>query len=215
MQTRDYTRWNYEPLLDLIEGPFLNPKRLEEVIKLSKFIKRLMSFFHPLSHRFSEVKKTKANLKWVKLGCTLITTLIANPDGLKFLEKEDELLPQISKCFAQLEPVRKLFYQLKSNTLIYAIQITGATTNSDFEVVFSKKKMEETLTVGYFEMLGVLSKNKEGLDLLDKHKIFTAFYHMTELRSREDLIKAVVENLDYNMWVLESPFLFRSVTSFA
>ena len=199
MQTRDYTRWNYDPLLDLIDGPFLNPKRFEEVIKLSKSIKCLMSFFHPLSHRFSEVKKTKANMKRVKLRCTLITTLISNPDGLKFLEREDELLPQISKCFAQLEPVRTQIYLLKPDSLIQTIQITGATTNSDFEVVFSKKKMEETLTVGYFEMLGVLSKNKEGLDLLDKHKIFTAFYHMTELRSREDLIKAVVENLDYNM----------------
>ena len=59
--------------------------------------------------------------------------------------------------------------------------------------------MEETLTSGYFEMLGVLGKNKDGLELLEKHKIFTAFYHMTELRTREDLIKAVVENLDYNM----------------
>lgn len=105
MLTRDYARWNYDTLLDLIEGPFLNPKRLEEVIKVSKFIKRLMSFFYPLSHRFSEVKKTKANLKWIKLGCTLINTLMSNPDGLKFLENEDELLPQISKSFAQLDPV--------------------------------------------------------------------------------------------------------------
>lgn len=57
--TRDHTRWNYETLLDLIEGPLLSQKRLEEAIKVSKFIKRLMSFFHPFAHRFSDLKRVK------------------------------------------------------------------------------------------------------------------------------------------------------------
>lgn len=66
-------------------------------------------------------------------------------------------------------------------------------------------------------MLGTLSKYKEGIEyvlppvharrtvtysyirLLEKFKVFTAFYHLSELRSREDLIKGIVENLDYNM----------------
>lgn len=81
--------------------------------------------------------------------------------------------------------------------------------------------MQDTLTYGYFEMLGTLSKRKEGLEyvsfcvdvlwlmanrrLLEKFKLFTAFYHLSELRSREDLIKGIIENLDYSMWVLH-PF---------
>jgi len=35
--------------------------------------------------------------------------------------------------------------------------------------------------------------------LLEKFKIFTAFYHLSELRSREDLMKLIIENLDYSM----------------
>jgi len=35
--------------------------------------------------------------------------------------------------------------------------------------------------------------------LLEKFKVFTAFYHLNELRSREDLIKGIIENLDYSM----------------
>lgn len=35
--------------------------------------------------------------------------------------------------------------------------------------------------------------------LLEKFKLFTAFYHLTELSDREDLIKAMIENLDYTM----------------
>ena len=35
--------------------------------------------------------------------------------------------------------------------------------------------------------------------LLEKFKLFTAFYHLCELRSREDLVTGIVENLDYSM----------------
>ena len=78
--------------------------------------------------------------------------------------------------------------------------------------------MQETLTSGYFEMLGTMSKRKEGIEsvshsafftdgyanammlrLLEKFKLFTAFYHLSELRSREDLITGIIENLDYSM----------------
>ena len=76
------------------------------------------------------------------------------------------------------------------------------------------------MTYGYLEMLGTLSKHKEGIEyvslpftafrlslhvdaltlrLLEKFKIFTAFYHLSELRSREDLMKLIIENLDYSM----------------
>jgi large subunit ribosomal protein L17e len=35
--------------------------------------------------------------------------------------------------------------------------------------------------------------------LMEKFKFFTAFYHLSELRDREDLITAVITNLDYTM----------------
>jgi len=61
MLTKDHNKWNFETLLDLIEGPLLNPKRMEEAIKLARFMKRLMSFFHPFSHRFSDIERTKVS----------------------------------------------------------------------------------------------------------------------------------------------------------
>ena len=57
MLTKDYQKWNFETLQDLIEGPLLNPKRMEEAIKVSRFIRRLMWFFHPFSHRFSDMRR--------------------------------------------------------------------------------------------------------------------------------------------------------------
>jgi rapamycin-insensitive companion of mTOR len=59
MLTKDYTKWNFDMLQELVEGPLLNPKRMEEAIKVSKFIRRLMAFFHPFSHRFSDLQNNK------------------------------------------------------------------------------------------------------------------------------------------------------------
>ena len=137
---------------------------------------------------------------------------MSSPEGLKYLQTEDEFLPQIVKSFAQLDPVWLPF--LHPCSLSSSLQFNGQT---DSAPIFSKKRVEETLTSGYLEMLGTLSKQKDGLEcvtpstrsspvvnvplrrLLEKFKIFTAFYHMSELRSREDLIKLIVENLDYSM----------------
>lgn len=46
------------------------------------------------------------NFRWVRLGCNLLTTLLASPDGIRFLMTEDDFLDQIVKSFAQLDPVR-------------------------------------------------------------------------------------------------------------
>ncbi|KAH9841656.1 Rapamycin-insensitive companion of mTOR, N-term-domain-containing protein [Rhodofomes roseus] len=176
MTAKDPSKWNFEVLQELIEGPLLNPKRMEEAIRVSRYMRKLMAFFHPFTHKFSDLPRMKANIRWVRLGCQLLNALMTSSEGVKFLA-EDDLLNQIVKSFAQLDP------------------FNGAPTS---DPIFSKRRMNETLTFGYFEMLGTLSKRKEGLELLEKFKLFTAFYHLTELRSREDLLKGIIENLDYS-----------------
>lgn len=143
MLTRDHLKWNFETLVELIEGPLLNPKRMEEAIKVSHFIRRLMSFFHPFSRRFSDIKKSKENIKWVRLGCSLLTTLLASADGIRYLANDDDLLKQLCRSFAQLDP----FYGARET-----------------DPIFSTKRVAETLTYGYLEMLGALSKHKEGIE---------------------------------------------------
>ncbi|KAI0697900.1 Rapamycin-insensitive companion of mTOR, N-term-domain-containing protein [Cytidiella melzeri] len=191
LATKDQTKWNFDILQDLIEGPLLNPKRMEEAIKASRYMRKLISFYHPFAHRFSDLSKSKSNIRWVKLGCMLMNTLLSSTEGIRFLS-EDELMSQIMKSFAQLDPL-------------------NATQTQD--ALFSKKRMQDTLTYGYFEMLGILSKRKEGLELLEKVKLFTAFYHLSELRSREDLIKSMVENLDYSIDGHSRIVLSKTLTS--
>ncbi|KZO96980.1 hypothetical protein CALVIDRAFT_480721 [Calocera viscosa TUFC12733] len=175
--SRDSGKWNADLLLEVMDGALSSSKRLEEVLKTSKFCRRLLPFYHPFAHRFSDLRRTKPNeQRWVRLGCRFLRVLMSHPEGQRMLA-EDKFLLELMECFAQLDP------------------FNGAPAS---DPIFSKKRVEETLTYGYFEMLGTLSQCQEGIELLQRFRIFTAFYHLSELKSREDLIKGMIEHLDYS-----------------
>ena len=69
MQTKDFTKWNYEALQDVVDGLMYNQKRLEEVIK-ARFIRRLMAFFSPFSHRFSDIRIHAHKFQYSDAGST-------------------------------------------------------------------------------------------------------------------------------------------------
>ncbi|KAK1923142.1 Rapamycin-insensitive companion of mTOR, middle domain-containing protein [Papiliotrema laurentii] len=188
---RDHSKWNYEVIVELIEGPLLNPKRLDEAIKATKFVRRLFSFYHPYNNRFSSIKRTRPNHKWVKLGCSILSTMLANPEGIRFLT-EDKLLRQMADCFNELD------------------QYVGVPTA---QPVLAKDRVENSLTYGYFEMIGTLSKHTEGMKLLEKFKFFTCFYHLSEQRSREDIMRIIIECFDYTIDAHPRIVLAKGLTS--
>lgn len=191
LNTKEHTRWKDEMLIEMLEGPLLNPKRLEEAMRGSKFIRRLLSFFHPFQLRFSSIRLQGDNRKYIRLGCVLINTLLANPDGVKFL-MEDKLLKELRECLDQLDPMGRV---------------------NASEPLMSKSRIQETLTVGYFQMIGTLTQSSEGIKVLESFKIFTRLYHLAELRSRDDLIREVIENVDYSIDGHPRVILSKALTS--
>ena len=68
LSTKDHTKWNVEIMLELLEGPLLNPKRLDEAMRASKFMRRLCGFFHPFGYRYSEIRKSRVSVRTFALG---------------------------------------------------------------------------------------------------------------------------------------------------
>jgi hypothetical protein len=97
-------KWKWEIILKIIEGPLLNGKRLDEAIKASKFIKRIMSFYRPFKYKFAEMRNTRITQKYIKVGCALIHTLLQTAEGVRYLA-DNKLLRQIAECLAQCDPV--------------------------------------------------------------------------------------------------------------
>ncbi|KAI1502327.1 Rapamycin-insensitive companion of mTOR, N-term-domain-containing protein [Biscogniauxia marginata] len=170
-------KWNWDVTLRVIEGPLMNSKRLEEAVKASKFIKRIVGFYRPFKYRFSETKNTRNTQKYVRVGCALIHTLLQTAEGTRYLA-DNKLLRQIAECLAQCDPTSGL-------TAAYPM--------------FSKDRLTDTLCGGYFPMLGVLSGDPKGLQMLERWRIFNMMYHIIDFKQRPDLIKLLLANLDYSL----------------
>ncbi|PLN79714.1 protein required for meiosis [Aspergillus taichungensis] len=175
LNTVNYLKWKWDLIHRIVEGPLTNPKRLDEAIKGSKFMKRLIGFYRPFKYRFSMLPNTKPNQRYVRTGCALIRTLIQIPEGTKYL-KENKFLRQVAECLAQVD------------------RMSGLTSSSP---LFSKEQMASTLSGGYFAMLGTMSGEANGLAMMERWHMLNMFYHIIELRDRDDLIQTLLGNIDY------------------
>ncbi|CAO3594443.1 unnamed protein product [Absidia cylindrospora] len=182
LNTKDFTKWSWDTIVELLQGPLLNPKRLDEAMRGKKFIKRLLAFYRPFKHQFSDINCTKANVvRYVKTGCILLSTLLSHVDGVRYLE-ENKLLNQLAEALDELDPLKN-----RDGSAELA------------EPIFSKERMTHTLSGGYFTLMGILTKHKDGVRIMEKFKLFSSFYQLSELRNRDDLKVALITNMDYTL----------------
>ncbi|KAK2813674.1 hypothetical protein FQN50_000072 [Emmonsiellopsis sp. PD_5] len=173
----NFMKWKWELIHNIIEGPLTNPKRLDEAIRGSKFMKRLVGFYRPFKKRFSMIRNSKPNQRYVRTGCALMRTLLQTAEGTKYLA-ENKLLRQIAECLAQVD------------------RMSGLTSSSP---VFSRNHMSDTLSGGYFALLGVLSSDASGLQMMERWHMHNMFYHIIELKDRNDLIQTILGNMDFTL----------------
>ncbi|SCU97840.1 LADA_0H08680g1_1 [Lachancea dasiensis] len=160
LQTKDFTLWNWGTLSDLIEGPLLNPRRLEELAKGTKFFRRLLVFYRPMRYRFSRIRSTsRLAARCVHVGCQLFKTLTATSEGMRILYDDTKLLPQMASL---------LFKAMEG-------QLAGN--------VFSEDSLSNTVCSGYFKFLGTLSDSSRGCAVLEKWSVFTVIYKMFQRTS--------------------------------
>lgn len=105
---KDYSKWNWDAIYDIISGPLLNPKRFEELLK-NKFLGKIISYLRPSSQQFINVPFKEAQYKLRMTICLFFKTLLGSQEGLKFLG-ESKIISEIGECLGQLvDPVFLLF----------------------------------------------------------------------------------------------------------
>ncbi|KAJ3557255.1 hypothetical protein NPX13_g9966 [Xylaria arbuscula] len=170
-------KWKWDIILRVIEGPLTNGKRLEEAFKASKFLKRIVGFYRPFKFKFSELQNTRNTQKYVRVGCALMHTLLQTPEGIRYLT-DNKMLRQTAECLAQCDPTSGLTAQYP---------------------MFNRDRLTDTLCWGYFPMLGALSSDPKGFQMLERWRIFNMMYHIIDFKQRPDLIKLILSNLDYSL----------------
>ncbi|KAH7139446.1 Rapamycin-insensitive companion of mTOR, N-term-domain-containing protein [Dendryphion nanum] len=177
LNTVNFTKWRWDLIQNIIDGPLLNAKRLDEAMKVTKFVHRMLGFYRPFKWRFSEIKNTKPNQRYVRIGCSLINTLLQNPEGVRYLS-DSKFIRQVAECLSHFD------------------RMSGLTSESP---MFQRERMNETLTGGYFALLGALTKDTKGVQILERWRVLNMFYHIVELNDRDDLIRTLLSNMDYSL----------------
>ncbi|EOD47995.1 putative cytosolic regulator pianissimo protein [Neofusicoccum parvum UCRNP2] len=129
----------------------------------------------------------------VLLHSGLVPALLhAEEDALNLtLKRKTTLLLDGTRYLMDSKPIRQL-----GECLSHFDRMSGLTSE---EPIFSVERMAETLTGGYFAMLGELSKKPEGVIIFERWKMINMFYHIVELRTRDDLMMTLLSNMDYTL----------------
>jgi len=173
-QHKEPTKWEWELVMELLEGPLRNPAHLSSAMK-TKFIKRILSFFRPEKHMFSEMDWVVENIIYVRVACQLLEVLLQTEEGVNYL-KENPLIKEISSL-------------LKA-------EVKGSTKAKR---LLNPDNVLKTMAREYFTMLGPLSSCANGLTLMKHFNIFDYLHPMCELQGRDDLIFLILTSLDYNI----------------
>ncbi|KAL8849030.1 MAG: hypothetical protein Q9221_005991 [Calogaya cf. arnoldii] len=173
----NFLKWDWNLIEELIEGPLKNPKRLNEAITGTKFLKRLLGFYRPFKYRFSAALNTKLNQRYVRAGVSLMKTLLLSNEGIAFL-CDSKFLRQLGECMSQIDRTSGFFAD---------------------EPLFSNWRTSSTLTGGYFSLLGALSSDPRGLQMFERWHMINISYHIIDLRDRDDLVELLLGNMDFTL----------------
>ncbi|ATY59381.1 HR1 rho-binding [Cordyceps militaris] len=191
LNSSNYTKWNWDVIMKIVSGPLQSGKRLDEAVRASKWMKRIMSFYRPFKYKFAEIKNTRNTQKYVQTGCALMHSLLQSNEGVSMLA-DSKLVRQIAECLAQCDPTSGLTAQFP---------------------LFAKDRLTDTLCNGYFAMLGVLTGDPKGVMLLERWKMFNMMYHIVDLKQRPDLIKLLLTNFDYTLQGHHRVLLAKALTA--
>lgn len=149
---KDWFKWDWNIITELLEGPLMNPSRLSEAMK-TKFFKRLSGFFRcdpGNKGYFAQLPWIPDYVPYIRPACQMYTLLLNHPEGMNFLktDRRGQLLNEIA---AALE------LEARPEAAIVESHI-GALQARMFSPEFCSRRMLRE----YFTLLGLMSSSPEG-----------------------------------------------------
>ncbi|KAJ2701780.1 hypothetical protein FB645_004539 [Coemansia sp. IMI 203386] len=169
-------RWDWDTVRAIILGPMASTRRLSEELTTSGFLSRLSRFFHPASLEFCDLSRTTANEEYLEIGRHLIRILVSSADGLLLID-ESRLLVGI------VDEIRK--------------QNSHSRKGGRDESCFSFARLQMTMSPGYFHFLAEIDSTVGGDSLLERSRLFDAYYQVVEASDQVLLIQYVLSSMSY------------------
>lgn len=214
--TKDWSRWKWDSIVELLDGPLRNPALLSTSFlksgstlasTLQKFFKRLLSFLRPSKKLFSELSWQYENMIYVRAGTALLELLPETDGGRDFL-LQHAFLKNLSEVLAAEVLKKEGGVPVASGTSsgsssardASANVVTTAAAGSGVVAGFfwSHERMLRTMAREYFPLLGVLTRSAAGLNILNNFGIMTRLRSLCDKSNRDDLVHLILTSLDYD-----------------
>jgi hypothetical protein len=167
---KDFTRWNWHVITELVDLAIMSPTRFDELNRVHKFIPRLLLFLKPSSKQFSEMSSQHPEGTKIIRICSDLLSFLASTDASRKILSESRVVQEIGEKLQRLvDP-----------------------SSMDIDNIFSKEKMESSMTREYFTLLGRLQESAESRVVLKESGIWTTYYALIELRGRDDIVKKIL-----------------------
>ncbi|ETV97011.1 hypothetical protein, variant 1 [Aphanomyces invadans] len=168
---KDWFRWNWDIISELLEGPLTNPARLSEAMK-TKFFKRVSGFFRCDNSDkgfFAGLPWTPDYVPYLRPACQMYTLLLNHPEGIAFLktDRRGQLLNEISTAL-----------ELEGRPEATIVESHLGELQSR---MFSPEYCSRRMLREYFTLLGLMSSSPEGLKMMQR-----IFARLTKLGTVKD-----------------------------
>ncbi|OQR91495.1 hypothetical protein ACHHYP_04658 [Achlya hypogyna] len=165
---KDWYRWNWDVISELLEGPLTNPMRLSEAMK-TKFFKRLSGFFrcdNSDKGYFAGLPWTPDYVPYLRPACQMYMLLLNHPEGLAFLktDRRGQLLTEIASA---------LELEARPEAAIVESHLGDLQAR-----MFSPEYCSRRMLREYFTLLGLMSSSTEGLKMMEKSGLFARLTKM-------------------------------------
>ena len=174
-EIEEWTKWKFEFLIELFDGPLRNPTLLAHVLK-TKLFKRVLTFFSPERRLFSELPWSYENLLYVRAGTQAIEVLCESEVGKQYL-MENSLLKQMAALLKE--------------------EVVKMANKNSKDQFWSLDRMLKTMAREYFTLLGVFTRTERGLSILRRYDMFKMIRSLCEESGRDDIVNLILTSLDY------------------
>eukprot|EP01105_Mastigella_eilhardi_P019169 TRINITY_DN4496_c1_g2_i2.p1 TRINITY_DN4496_c1_g2~~TRINITY_DN4496_c1_g2_i2.p1 ORF type:complete len:1042 (-),score=276.32 TRINITY_DN4496_c1_g2_i2:999-3974(-) len=211
---KDGKSWRWNDVIELLEGPLVNPAHTEAALK-TPFFKRLIQFYKPKEKLFSRLPSEERNYIYQRAGQQMLRVLVKMQEGRDLMVEE--------KFIAQIVELLKLEVEACEEDAKGSSQEKGhhrskSVGGPDKQKVdkesrfFDKANLLKTMSYAYFALLGTLSTCVEGVAMLKQHGVFQVLSTLTTVSNRDDLSAIIMRSLDYR-WREARDILAKTMNS--
>jgi hypothetical protein len=208
---REYSSWDWDKCLYLLEGPLANPNYLHSVMRNTRFVKRLLSFLKPSRQAFVAMAWNLQNMRCVKVASQLFRVLSSSKENCEskvFRECVSEILTELvaeaNRGRGKGSPSDSHSHTRNVSQSVGSVDPTvflGGGGGKRKLRAFSRDSVRDRLAREYFSLIGIVTSTSHGAGLIRTCQVpgnfYSELYNLHKDESKDYLARLILTCFSY------------------